>query len=116
MRKLIFVYNADSGKLNALGHTLHKILSPSTYQCRLCSLSHTWLAEKKEWRSFVDSLGIECEFLHKDEHQEKYEDVTVTAYPVVLMDDIELVSAVEFSNIFEIEDLQKLIEYKLTLT
>ena len=33
--KLIFVYNANSGKLSAALDIAHKIISPSTYQCRL---------------------------------------------------------------------------------
>ena len=40
MMKLIFVYNAGSGKLNALFDMAHKIVSPTTYECSLCALTH----------------------------------------------------------------------------
>lgn len=36
--ELSFIYNAQSGKTNALIDFTHKILSPETYQNQLCSL------------------------------------------------------------------------------
>ncbi len=38
--KLIFFCNADTGIFNAMRDTIHKVLSPSTYQCRLCYISY----------------------------------------------------------------------------
>lgn len=35
---------------------------------------------KKEWKTFIKDLGIESEFLHKDEFLEKY-DVKDAKYP-----------------------------------
>ena len=31
--KLIFVYNAESGKLNTLFDIAHKVIKPETYKC-----------------------------------------------------------------------------------
>ena len=64
---LVFVYNADSGLFNTVTDIAHKIFSPSTYSCQLCSLTHGYLAEREEWRNFISSLGQPCEFLHRDE-------------------------------------------------
>lgn len=50
--KLIFVYNAESGKLNALLDIAHKVIKPETYQCFLCALTHDALSEKKAWSDF----------------------------------------------------------------
>jgi hypothetical protein len=49
---LLFVYNANSGKLNAAFDMAHKAISPSTYKCSLCALTHNPLKEKKEWVDF----------------------------------------------------------------
>jgi hypothetical protein len=38
--KLLFVYNADSGLAAALFDSAHKLLSPQTYACNLCALTH----------------------------------------------------------------------------
>ncbi|MFV8224894.1 GTPase [Christiangramia aquimixticola] len=72
MEKLIFVYNAQSGKLNALMDSMHKVLSPSTYDCKLCELTFGLLQENKTWREFRDSLDVDTEFLHRDEFQKTY--------------------------------------------
>ena len=46
--KLLFVYNVNSGKLNILFGIVHKIISPSTYTCELCSLTHGVFSEHVE--------------------------------------------------------------------
>ncbi|NJM95354.1 MAG: GTPase, partial [Acaryochloridaceae cyanobacterium CSU_5_19] len=40
MDRLIFVYNANSGGINTALDIAHKLLSPSTYRCNLCRLTH----------------------------------------------------------------------------
>jgi len=79
---MIFVYNADSGKINAMLDIAHKWVSPSTYQCSLCSLTHDTLHEKSEWADFKESSSDTLEFYHKDEFEKKFK-VTYD-YPVIL--------------------------------
>ena len=78
--KLVFVYNADSGLVNAVKDFWHKALRPSTYQCNLCQTTFGTFGAKKEWKSFINELGIDSEFLHKDEFVEKY-DIKDAKYP-----------------------------------
>jgi len=72
LEKLIFVYNANSGTLNALMDSLHKVVNPSTYSCKLCELTYGSLEEKRRWKEFRENLEVETEFLHKDEFQKIY--------------------------------------------
>jgi hypothetical protein len=72
---LVFVYNADSGLFNTLGDIGHKLFSPATYPCRLCAITHGVLAERAQWRAFVESLGVPCEFLHRDQFRDRFPDV-----------------------------------------
>ncbi len=65
--RLVFVYNADSGVFNTLSDIAHKILSPQTYQCHLCELTHGYFTVRDEWVGFLASLDVETEFLHRDE-------------------------------------------------
>ena len=69
---LVFVYNADSGLFNALSDAAHKIFSPRTYQCNLCALTHSAIGMRREWKQFLDGLGVPLEFLHADELRERY--------------------------------------------
>ncbi|WP_300434082.1 GTPase [Christiangramia sp.] len=72
MEKLIFVYNADSGKINLYKDILHKVISPKTYPCSLCDITHGVLKEREEWKRFRENAQVEMEFLHKDEFQKEY--------------------------------------------
>jgi len=70
--KLVFVYNADSGVFNTLSDIAHKLLSPATYQCDLCSLTHGYFSARDEWVDFLQDLDVEIEFLHRDEYSRVY--------------------------------------------
>jgi hypothetical protein len=69
---LVFVYNADSGLFNTLTDMAHKIFSPQTYACRLCAITHSHFSMRGEWKAFIEGLGAECEFLHRDELASRY--------------------------------------------
>ena len=71
-RKLIFVYNADSGPINFVKDFWHKLLKPSTYKCNLCAQTFGTFGIKKDWKSFIKNLGMEAEFLHKNEFEKKF--------------------------------------------
>ena len=69
---LLFVYNADSGVFNTVTDIAHKIFSPETYACPLCELTHGYFQIRGEWKAFIESLLLPCEFLHRDEAQRNY--------------------------------------------
>ncbi|KPK56495.1 MAG: hypothetical protein AMS22_01065 [Thiotrichales bacterium SG8_50] len=69
---LLFVYNADSGVFNTLTDIAHKIFSPETYACPLCELTHGYFQIRGEWKAFIESLSLPCEFLHRDEARRTY--------------------------------------------
>jgi len=85
--RLVFVYNADSGLFNTMADIGHKIFSPGTYACDLCALTHGYFSERREWRTFIDSLTISCEFLHRDEFVRSNPEQKNLTYPVVLLVD-----------------------------
>lgn len=72
LKRLVFVYNADSGMFNTLTDIAHKVFSPQTYSCNLCAISHSYFSERDEWKEFISDLDAECEFLHRDEFEKKY--------------------------------------------
>ena len=82
MMDLIFIYNADSGKLNALFDAGHKIVSPDTYKCNLCTITHGTFTERKAWKIFRESTSLNLLFLHKDEFERQFENKF--SYPIVL--------------------------------
>lgn len=86
LQELWFVYNADSGLGNTLLDGAHKVLSPATYACKLCQLTHGAFTERKAWKDFRQSHTLPMHFLHKDEFRKEFASKYGHAYnfPVVL--------------------------------
>lgn len=82
--RLIFVYNARSGKLNGLLDLLHKNISPRTYPCQLCAVTYNNSGMLPEWKQFIEQLGVEVVFLHKDEWA-KYPGTMTAALPAAFL-------------------------------
>lgn len=80
--QLLFVYNADSGLFNTVTDMAHKIFAPQTYACDLCALTHGYFSERDAWRSFIESLGVPCRFLHRDQAQ-VFPELAGQAFPAV---------------------------------
>ncbi len=108
---LLFVYNADSGPINTLFDIAHKVISPSTYQCDLCFLTHGTFAEKDAWKAFRKTTNLNLEFLHKDQFEECYG--LSFSYPLILekADGLSVfLSAESISQISSVADLITRIE------
>jgi hypothetical protein len=113
---LIFVYNADSGLFNTLSDTVHKLVSPHTYTCRLCKLTYGNFAMRREWKTFIENLGRPVEFLHRDEFAANY-GASDISLPAVLQHDGETIKTVidaDTLNACEsISDLKELLTARL---
>lgn len=112
MKKIIFVYNANSGYMSAVVDALHKTIRPSTYQCQLCALTYSSIAMKKQWKHFVSDLPHPTEFLHKDEFEAAYPDSKHPLPGIFCLEDSALtiiVSAQEFSKISSLDELIELV-------
>ncbi len=69
MKEVLFIYAAKSGWIHGALDTAHKLLSPSTYKCDLCRLTHGAFGERSEWRRFVEELDVPVRFLHEDDEE-----------------------------------------------
>ena len=66
VKGLIFFYNAQSGISNAILDYVHKIFSPSTYDCNLCSLTYNNFGMINQWKKFIRSIKIPVHFQYAD--------------------------------------------------
>jgi hypothetical protein len=106
---LLFIYNADSGKLNALFDIGHKIVNPESYSCNLFSLTHGTFAERKEWKRFKESTSLDLVFLHKDEFEKQFGQAF--SYPIVLKkEERGLEVFISTDELNSLSDPMKLIE------
>jgi len=115
-RKLVFIYNADSGLLNAVKDYFHKKRSPDTYECNLCMQTFGGISMKKDWKSYINNLDIPTEFLHKDEFEKKY-DVKDAKYPSTYLRNGSsmkiLISVDEMNNVKSLDEMKDLVTKKL---
>lgn len=74
--ELILFYHIDSSFFNIIKDGLHKIISPSTYQCNLCTLTYVTVRMKEGWKAFIAKLKNPAEFLHRDEFLRKQRSTT----------------------------------------
>jgi hypothetical protein len=110
MKKIIFVYNAKSGKVNALLDVAHKLISPKTYQCKLCAITHDTFSENALWREFRKDFSLPLEFLHSDEFEVNYK-ANGIKYPVILLEDDQKIKEwIPKSEIEKIESSEELIQ------
>ncbi|GEQ86953.1 hypothetical protein ULMS_24610 [Patiriisocius marinistellae] len=65
------------------------MVSPSTYDCRLCDVTFGFFAEKEEWKEFRETSNLDMVFLHKDEFLKKYRSKWLAKYtfPVILQEE-----------------------------
>lgn len=113
LQKLFFIYNADSGLRNLIIDGVHKILSPSTYECKLCEITFGAFTENTVWKKFRTESDLEMEFLHKDEFKKQYASKFghKFTYPIVLgetQNRLEVVMSTEEMN--GMGDAEELIE------
>ena len=105
---LLFVYNADSGLFNLLADIGHKVFSPQTYACDLCALTHGVFSERSTWRSFIEQLGCDCRFMHRDEFAARYPAITTPLPAVFRIDGEALHCCLDATAIAALPDLQAL--------
>ena len=108
----IFVYNADSGLFNTVTDIAHKILSPETYACNLCALTHGHFIIREEWVRFLETLDADCEFLHRDEFHAAYgkTDVALPAVFRKTADGLTLwIDAETLRNCTTLDELQRVL-------
>ena len=115
MKSLLFVYNADSGFLNAIRDGIEKITDPEGYGCRLCGLTYGVATMKGGWRRFLNDLPIESKFLHRDEYRKIHGDDTPLP-ATFIEEDGELtliISSSEYNELTTLKGLEVLLKNKL---
>lgn len=114
---LVFVYNANSDLFSSVTGYVHKVLSPATYTCSLCALTHHHLGMKAEWKIIIQSLPCRSEFLHKDEFNKSYPAYNQTDLPAVLLKQDgalqPLLQATKLNSVHNMEELKQALQNQL---
>lgn len=109
--ELMFVYNASSGFFSKLNDFAHKIISPQTYPCILCQITHGNTRVLREWAEYIQELPYKVSFQYKDQWLNYHH------FPVVLLKNREkintIVSPEELNQAESLKELIDLINEKL---
>jgi hypothetical protein len=81
--RLIFVYNAKAGFLNGMMDSIHKTVSPDTYDCGLCAITHGFFTMDKAWRAYLKSLPYEASFYHRPDFKAAFPDAADLPLPLI---------------------------------
>ncbi len=107
---LQFIYNAQSGKAHALFDIAHKLISPQTYSCDLCQITHDTFKENAEFTALKASHPIEL--FHIDEYEALYP--AEAHYPVIVVrrdnEIVDRVSREQIGQLKSVADLRTLLE------
>lgn len=106
-RELCFIYNAQSGAGHALMDYVHKIVSPDTYACSLCSVTYGNLGMHRSWAKYLKALPFKTRFLYKDTMPESLKETALPAAFVVIDGDWKQV--INDSQMNEATTLESLI-------
>jgi hypothetical protein len=113
--RLIFIYNADGGIAQGVMDSVHKTLSPSTYACSLCAVTHGVFRMDPKWRAWLKALPIPTEFEHKDDTPHR--DVPLPAILAERSGQVAtLIGARELADVATVDALIALLEARLGRT
>lgn len=113
------MYNADSDIWNKYLDFVHKIISPSTYSCSLCGLTHGSFSENKIWKEFREAIPHDFVFKYKDAFliENKGKGCQEYEFPIILEqkeNKLEvLVSTQELNLIGAVEGLVDILQKRL---
>ncbi len=115
---LLFVYNANSNHWNKLFDAFHKAVSPETYACDLCKLTHGVFGEKDRWASFRKESSSAMTFLYKDQFLKLHGvNGKQFSFPIILKYKggkyQPLIMSKELRGLKKTEDLVSLLQEKL---
>ena len=115
MKKLLFIYNVNSGKTNGFLDALHKVVSPKTYNCNLCGITYGIFNEDNSWKNFREASDLQMKFLHLDEFRKRYASKFgyKFTFPIVLsvnQNELEIfISTEELNSLKNAEELIQVI-------
>jgi len=116
-KKLVFVYNANSGVISLVKDFWKKILNPSSYECNLCFQTFGAFTMKRDWKKFINNLNIDTEFLHRNEFEMKYR-IKNALYPSAYLEQNGelklLISREEMNSVKNLDEMEALVLRKIS--
>jgi len=115
--KLIFIYNASDDLISVSFDFIHKIVSPSTYQCSLCKITYGNVSMHDKWKEYIYNSNYDFEFLYKNNYLEYYKGLNIKEFPVAYKYNGNsydvFISKKEFDSCNDLDSLIQIVNQKL---
>lgn len=111
--ELVFVYKARSDLFSRVTDFAHKVISPKTYSCSLCRLTHGHLGMHREWAAFVQSFPMKVSFRYQDQVESHPQEDLPQVWLRQGSDRHLLIGADELNAVPSLEALMELIKKRL---
>ena len=82
IERLIFVFDANSGKVAAWVDSAKKALMMKG--CALCTITHGILGEKSDWKDCKAEIGVPIDYFHRDDMPAGVREVASRNLPCVV--------------------------------
>ncbi len=82
IERLIFVFDANAGKLGALVDSVKKLLTING--CPLCAITHGLAGERAEWKECKEGFGVPVDYLHRNELSDSMRQLVGSAMPCII--------------------------------
>ena len=106
---LVFVYNAKNDFVSKTLDFAHKIISPNTYQCDLCSLTYGKFGIKKEWENYLKSIKYPHQFMYVNEFKKSFPQVEQSLPAIFWQQNKELKVIFSTNDFTQIQSVNQLI-------
>ncbi len=117
--RLVFVYNANAGLLAGAIDSVHKTLSPDSYACNLCAVTHGIFAMRPQWRQYLKELPIDADFYHRPDFRVAFPQLAGERLPLVGRVEQEqftiLLDADALGKIATVDELVAALQTKLAI-
>ena len=123
--RLIAVYNADTGLIEALMHAVHKAVRPETYPCSLCALTYGAVSMRGDWKTFWQALQADVSFYHRDDFTRDFPALGTggareVALPSILISEADeeprvMIGHEELDAMADVDELMERVRAKLSL-
>ncbi len=109
-----FIYNAKNGFANSIFDLAHKIISPDTYECSLCKITHGAFTENKKFKELKEKYNITL--WYNDDYEAKFP--RESQYPIIIIRDnnkkqIGQIKTEEINSLNNIDELVLLLAVKI---
>ena len=123
LKKIYFIYDADSGLWNEIKYWINKNLLNKASACELCDISHSKFFVRFEWLTFIRELKnhYKVEVLHRNELPQNIQDKNYHLPCVIgeteneLIEILSKIAFIDYGNPKSVKELEEQFFQKLAI-